>query len=208
MLDTGYLEKKKNLVTHMETISKELSLLIKRTDLLLKLFWGGNFISYGLFVFISFNAISMNKEAPQDNLNLILLFSFLGILACTASFAFRHFMLSPVAIIRYLNGKYPKFLLGSRKFPIPKANAEIAKTLSAEEQLLFEFSTNCFNTFCLSFGLLNACAVFGLMLAMMTRTPYFSVFFSVFAALLLLCQFPSLKRLFEAALVEKSFRQY
>lgn len=191
----------------METISEKLEELIKPADIRLKLIWLGQFFSFAIYAFIPFQVAAKGEKLPAENaLILTIIFSGLAFLIMIGSFILRHFTSSPTAIAKLLN-KGSNLAMNSN-IPITKEHEKQAEELSPDEQLLFKFSIKSFPVIIMSWGMLQSAGIFGMVLATLTHNPIIAIPFISISAMATLFHFPNLKSLFNAALVEKSLRQF
>lgn len=189
----------------METISEQLELLIKPAERRLKMIWCGQFISLGIYIFIAFKVAARTEGTKPENILITTaIFGLLGFLLIVCSFFIKHFLFSPKAVLKLLNGNFPvKF--SNRPDPFLIEQKDISD-LSEEEQLLLKFANKSFPFVTICWGFLQSVAIIGMVLSILNQNPFNIIPFATVAAILYIFQYPDLKKLFEAALLERSFR--
>ncbi len=188
----------------MKQLSEELIKLIKPTDRILKLIWVGQFSSLGIYIFIAFKSASLGT--PTANAEIVYVFSAVAIAFMLVSIFVRRSLLSASAVVRHINGDVPSWYFRIFKTPVlSKRAVAVSNDLSETEQKLVGYASTMFKLQMIIWGLLNSTAIFGMMLSIMMAKEEIVLFFVIPVTVVLLTQFPSIRGLFEAGLIEKQF---
>lgn len=188
----------------MKTLSKELSEAIRPLEVKLKLLWIGVFPAFGIYAFIAWQRSKMGSETAISSPQMLPIAVFLGLTVLAQSFVYRWFTLSPRAIVNLLNGQQPAWLKMMANPDSPKAKAvlkqEYLDALQGDERKLYEYSSCLFSAVIIQWGIVNTCALFGMILPPVQYQPMAAVISGLLSAVCMLFHFPSIGNAFVTGL--------
>lgn len=178
-------------------VSDKLKALVRPTALLMAVVWAGEFLTFCVYYFIvRVSATQEQAGATEGDTVLLAVFGLMGAASLVAGVVFRWYIFSQRRARTFLS-REP----GEATGPVAE--------LTREEQNLLLMARQTFPLYLMSLGMVNSCALFGLVLALIGRSPdVFSVFAVAAAVAWGLC-FPRLGAFIESSLVDwqNSFRR-
>lgn len=195
----------------MRTLSNELVAAIKLRELMLKLIWVGIFPSFGIYVFVAWNSAKAGHETAVGSSPMLPVAVLLALFVLVLSFVLRWLTLSPRGIANMLKGKQT-FWLKMISYPASTqvgttVNQEVLDALKGDELKLYEYSAFLFNALLIQWGMVNTCALFGMILPPLQYQPVAAITAGVLSAACMLLHFPSIQRSFAAGLELADFEQ-
>ena len=195
----------------MKILSKELAEAIRPLEMRLKLLWIGVFPAFGIYVFIAWQQAMRGRENETSSPQMLMIAVLLGLTVLVQSLAYRWFTLSPRAIVKVLNGNQPVWLKMIANPDSPKAKAvqksKYLDTLEGDERKLYEYSSCLFNTIIIQWGMVNTCALFGMILPPVQYQPMAAIIAGVLSAGCMLFHFPAIGRSFAVGLELAEFEK-
>ena len=195
----------------MKTLSKELAKAIRPLEMRLKLLWIGTFPAFGIYVFIAWQQATRGRENKIASPQMLMIAVLLGVTVLVQALACRWLTLSPRAIVKVLNGNQPVWLKMIANPDSPKAKAvlkpEYLDMLEGDERKLYEYSSCLFSTIIIQWGMVNTCALFGMILPPVQYQPMAAIIASVLSAGCILFHFPCIGRSFAAGLELAEFEK-
>lgn len=195
----------------MKTLSKELVTAIRPLEMKLKLLWVGVFPAFGVYVFIAWQNSEQGSEMVVSSPQMLPIAVLLCLAVLAQSLVYRWFTLSPRGIANILNGKQPVWLKKMVNPESPKAKAvlkqEYLEVLQGNERKLYEYSGCLFNAVIIQWGMVNTCALFGMILPPAQYQPMAAIIAGILSAACMLFLFPSIGRFFAAGLDLAEFEQ-
>lgn len=195
----------------METLSKKLATAIRPLEIKLKLLWIGVFPSFAIYVYIAWQRSQMGSETAIASPQMLPIAVLLCLLVLAQSFVYRWFTLSPRAIAKVLQGKQPVWLKITVNSDAPKARAVLKQehldVLEGDERNLYKYSSCLFSTVIIQWGMVNTCALFGMMLPPAQYQPLAASTAGVVSAACMLFHFPGIQRSFTAGLELAEFER-
>ncbi|HCE42383.1 MAG TPA: hypothetical protein DET40_02400 [Lentisphaeria bacterium] len=195
----------------MSMLSEKFNDYLKPTDLLIKIIWISEFLTMGIYVFIAHVAgrSPENTMAPELNMRLVCLFTLLGVAVTISSIIFHALFLSPRAVAKFADGKMHPWMwtvicLDDVAGSYAACSEQLA-SLPAEERIFYIYSRAALRLFLFFYAYMNTCAIFGMVLAIITRKPELCYPFIGCSAVLMLFYFPNLVKLIENA---KTIEEY
>lgn len=195
----------------MKTISNELAQAIQPLETKLKLLWIGGFPCFGIYIYIAWNNSVKGGENAISSPQMLPIAIFLGMLVLVQSFTFRWFTLSPRAIMKVLRGKKPVWLKEIANPDSPQARATLKQhhldLLEGDELKLYEYSACLFGSILVQWGMINTCALFGMILPTVQYQPMAAIVAGMLSAACMLFQFPTIGSAFAASLELTEFER-
>ena len=195
----------------MKTLSKELAEAIRPLEMKLKLLWIGVFPVFGIYIFIAWQQAMRGRENAGSSPQMLMIAVFLCLTVLVQSLVFRWLTLSPRAITKVLSGNYPVWLKMVANPDSPKAKAvlkpEYLDALEGDERKLYEYSSCLFSSIIIQWGMVNTCALFGMILPPVQYQPMAAIIAGVLSAGCMLFHFPSIGRTFVAGLELAEFEK-
>jgi len=189
----------------MSLFSEKFIDYLKPTDRLIKIIWASEFLSMGFYVFISHfvGRAPGNAMDPDFLTRLVLLFSLLGASIIISGIVFHALFLSARAVAKFADGKMPAWMwtvicLDDVAGAYASCKEQL-ESLPAEERIFYIYVKAAFRLFLFFYVFLNSCALFGMVLAIITRKPALCYPFVGCTALLMLFYLPNLVKLIENA---------
>jgi hypothetical protein len=163
---------------------------LQKTTLILKLLWTGMLLNIPIFTIIAY----AGKHAePSHEKNLIMLIG--GILTMLAlcgiffSLFIKMMTLTPGAVAKVIQGSFPDLLYLNKNYHPPAGKSY--EELSEAEKRIDKYTASIIHYYLLTWGGINACAVAGLPLAIISGQPSLFFPFAAAAAVLSLANFPA-----------------
>lgn len=181
------------------TLSDELVAAIRPQERLLKLIWVGIFPTFGIYCHVAWLRSKEAVESASASNQLLIMAGMLGIMMLVLSLALRWFLLSPRAIANVVRGK-PSPLLNLFIRSTEQASLPAPEGLSEAEQRLFEYSRKSFVHMLICWGLLQNCALFGMVLPPVQYQPTASIVAGLLSAGCMFFHFPRIQHAFAAGL--------
>ena len=126
----------------------------------------------------------------------------LGLIVLAQSFIYRWLTLSPRAIAKVVGGNQPVWLKMMANPDSPKARAvlkpDVMAKLEGNELKLYKYSTCLFSTVIVQWGMVNTCALFGMILPPVQNQPSAAIIAGILSAASMLFHFPGIQRAFAA----------
>lgn len=195
----------------MKTLSMELATAIRPLEMKLKLLWVGVFPAFGIYVFIAWQRSETGSETALASSQLLPIAVLLCLTVLAQSFVYRWFILSPRGIANMLNGKQPVWLKVMANPESPKSRAvlkqEYLEVLQGNERKLYQYSSCLFSAVLIQWGMVNTCALFGMILPPVQYQPMGAIIAGILSAACMLFHFPSIGRSFTAGLDLAEFEQ-
>ena len=200
----------------MKTLSDELTAAIRPLEWKLKLLWVGVFPSFGIYIFLAWKRAQLGSETAAAAFpQMLMIAAFLGLTVLAQSFLYRWYTLSPRAIANMLAGRQPALIKRLAHPKSPKVRAvikpDILERLDGEERTLYEYSNCLFNVILCQWGMVNTCALFGMILPPLKYQPLAAIIAGCLSTACMLLHFPSIGNSFAAGLelveFEKSMRR-
>ncbi|HBC86570.1 MAG TPA: hypothetical protein DCZ94_06410 [Lentisphaeria bacterium] len=191
----------------MSLLSEKFIEYIRPPDLFMKLAWLGELGSMGIYVLIAYLAVRNPGYAPNPEASTMLTFIFtaLAIIILLFGIIFHALFLSEKAVAKFADGKMPAWM----RMIISQGAAGLDKdklnTLPEDERNFYVYSRSAFKLSLFLYGFMNSCALFGMVLAIITRRPALIFPYVGISAILMLYYFPNLKKLIENA---KTIEEY
>ena len=191
----------------MTRLSDELSKRITPIDRILKLTWLALPFSLAMYIFIAY--IHKPMTASQLNPIIILIFSLIGLIFTLVSLWLRYVLISPRAVAKYLNDKGPLWIYNSVHSaykPSCKMMNDIPSNLDDMEKKMLDYAQKSLILQMMLWGMLNSTAIFGLVLSFLLPEPHIIIAFVIPVFIIALMQFPNIRKLLEAGLLEKNMQ--
>lgn len=183
----------------MITLSKELVAAIRPQKRLLKLIWVGIFPTFGIYSYLAWLRSKQAIESASASNQLLIMAGMMGIMMLVLSLALRWFSLSPRAIANVARGKpslLNNLLSGNTQRPV----VPVPEGLSEAEQRLYAYSRKSFVHMLICWGLLQNCALFGMILPPVQYQPMASIVAGLLSAGCMFFHFPRIQPAFVAGL--------
>lgn len=192
-------------------ISADLNAAIRSLEIKLRLLWIGVFPSFGIYAFLASLRAGREMEPALAGIQQMPLVSLLGLIVLVQSFVYRWFVLSPRGIALVLQGRRPSWLnfISNPCSPRGRAmlNQKYLDKLEGDELKLYEYSSGLFNSIIIQWGLINTCALFGMVLPPQQYQPHAAIIAAIVSSICLLLQFPGIGRSFAAGLELAEFER-
>jgi len=188
----------------MKTISNELARAIQPLETKLKLLWFGQFPALAIYVFIASRRAANGEGGAMASSQMLSILGMQAGMVLAMSFVLWWYTLSPRGIVKMLKGEQPFWLKtffnakpGSAAGTMKQEHVD---ALEGHELSLYEYSTGLFSTILVQWGLLNTCALFGMILPSHAYQPTAAAIAAGLSAICLLFQFPNIGTRFATGL--------
>jgi hypothetical protein len=183
---------------------------IRPLETRLKLLWIGVFPAFGIYAFLAHTRAAHGAESGGTASQMLPISVFLGLTVLVQSFVLRWFTLSPRAIVKMLKGTCPlwvRVISNARYSQTPVLKQDALEMMNGDERKLYEYSACLFGSILVQWGLINTCALFGMILPPVQYQPLAAIVAGVLSAACMLFQFPSIGSSFAAALELTEFER-
>ncbi|VGO21082.1 hypothetical protein [Pontiella sulfatireligans] len=195
----------------MKTISNELAAAIKPLEMKLKLMWFGVFPVSGIYIFIAWKQASEERGTAIVSNQMLPIAVVLGLMVLLQSFVCRWFTLSPHGLVKVVSGKQPAWLKRIANPESPQAKAALKQehidALEGDELKLYQYSGCLMSAVLIQWGLVNTCALFGMMLPPVQCQPAGAIVAGVLSATCMLFHFPNIGSAFASGLELAEFEK-
>jgi hypothetical protein len=184
--------------------NKTLKKKVRNLDFILKLLWIGTFFSYLLYLFISYSIVKgaaehKSGQAIKENVLVIITAVLAGIslISIIFSFIIKYFLTSRSAIKNIFEGK----LSFITKQLLPNLKQAKNEQFNGEDNL-FNYLQKCLIFHLISWGAVQNCALFAMVLSILSKSLIYAVVGAVFSGIIQFLHFPSFKYDVEIILAE------
>ncbi|MCF7817878.1 MAG: hypothetical protein K9M54_08350 [Kiritimatiellales bacterium] len=188
----------------MRQLSLELKRALKPLETKLKLMWVGVFPSFGIYVFLASNRAARGNESAITSSQMMPIVVFLTILVLVMSFVQRWFTLSPQGIVKVLDKQQPGWLKAVSNPDSSQSRAilkqEYLDALDGDELKLYEYSSCLYGRILVQWGLVNTCALFGMILPPIQYQPFAAIVAAVVSSVSMFFHYPNIGSSFAAGL--------
>ena len=180
----------------MRAISDTLAKAIRPLETKLKLIWFGQFPALAIYVLVASKRVANGTSGVETSSQLLPIFGMQAGMVLLMSFVLQRYTLSPRGIVKILKGAQPLWLKAlfntKQRTSAESLKQEHVNALEGHELTLYNYSTGLFPVVLIQWGMLNTCALFGMILPSNAHQPTAAAIAAGLAAIGLLFQFPNL----------------